>query len=108
MKISTIKKLTILVSVIAIVLSGCRLQVEDLLKAPTPTSDQLRILEEIKSEIGENVVLRYPLSGNRRAPIQMIDLDGDGMLEAVVFYTIQSESPLPNISVLKNNGVTGF
>lgn len=66
------------------------LSVEEMLTAPALTADQSSIITAIGSRF-ERFTLLYPSSGERRTPIQFIDLDGDNIYEATVFFTLQEE-----------------
>ena len=65
--------------------AGCTsgLSVEELLTAPALTSDQSSVIAAIEASSDEKAVLKYPTSGERRAPVQFVDLDADGSSEAV-------------------------
>ena len=62
--------------------------VEELLAAPSLTADQSSVIEAISSSTEEKTTLKYPTGGDRRAPVQFVDLDGDGASEAVAFYSV--------------------
>lgn len=72
-------------------LSSCNISVEDLIIAPSLTADQNAILTIIQQENTERVMLKYPVSGDWRTPIQFFDLDSDGVDEALVFYSVSPE-----------------
>jgi len=87
-----------------LLLSSCadvRTDVEGMLTAPTLTEDQYAVKEALEAYTGEPPRLKYPKSGDRerRAPIQFIDLDGDGINEAVVFC-VTGESDVAQLAVL--------
>ncbi len=72
---------------LAFSLSSCmELSVEEMLTAPALTADQSSIIAALESRF-EKFTLLYPASGERRTPIQFIDLDGDNVYEATVFFT---------------------
>ncbi len=85
-------------------LSGCTRskQVEELLSAPALTDEQRDIIEAIDSLSPEDVTLKYPRSGEKRAPIVFSDLDGDGETEALAFYTVPAEGVYAKIALLEN------
>lgn len=85
-----------------VLLSSCgdRRSVEDMLVAPALTPDQSAVINVINDYSDEHVVLKYPTSGDRRYPIQFIDLDSDGYVEAVVFFAIPSEGQYACMAVL--------
>ncbi len=77
-------------AVLTFTLSGCSTldgNIDTLLNPPAPTG-QLRqvqnaLLESVKGEL----TLKYPTSGEYRSAFVMKDLDGDGVLEALAFYS---------------------
>ncbi len=72
---------------LSLALSSCmELSVEEMLTAPALTADQSSIITALESRF-EKFTLLYPSSGERRTPIQFIDLDGDNVYEATVFFT---------------------
>lgn len=86
----------------ALLFCSCdRRSIEDMLVAPSLTADQSAVINAIDSYSDEKVVLKYPTSGDRRYPIQFIDLDSDGDLEAVVFFAIPSEGMYAQMAVLE-------
>ena len=74
----------------AFIFTSCmELSVEDMLSAPSLTTDQISIINALEAQ-GEKFTLLYPSSGDRRTPIQFIDLDGDNVYEATVFYNVEA------------------
>lgn len=75
-----------------VLFSACTsgITVEELLAAPSLTADQSSVIEAISSSTEEKITLKYPTSGDRRAPVQFVDFDGDGASEAVAFYSVVS------------------
>ncbi len=84
-------------------LAGCAgdFTIEDMLAAPALTADQSSVLAAIDGYSQEKTVLKYPASGDRRAPIQFVDLDGDIVNEAVVFFSVPSEDVYAKLAVMK-------
>ncbi|MEG0833231.1 MAG: hypothetical protein RSD39_01930 [Oscillospiraceae bacterium] len=99
------KKLTVLIFAAAVMLSLCSCtgagSVEELLSAPALTYDQRGIIDAVESYTKEKTVLKYPASGDSRAPVQFADLDDDGQNEAVVFFSIPSLGVYANVAVLE-------
>lgn len=87
----------------ALLLTGCTagLTVEDMLSAPALTADQSAVLAALDNYTQEKTLLKYPTSGERRAPIQFVDLDADGVSEAVVFFSVPAEDMYAKLAVLK-------
>lgn len=86
-----------------VLLAGCTsgLTIEDMLTAPALTADQSAVLEALNVYTEEKTVLKYPATGDRRAPIQFVDLDADGTNEAVVFFSIPTEDVYAMLAVFK-------
>lgn len=82
-------------------LSGCTsgISVDELLASPALTADQSSVIVALEAASDEKTVLKYPTSGDRRAPIQFVDLDADGSNEAVAFYAVSGE--FARLGVLK-------
>ncbi len=98
------KFFAIAVAFFCFVMSGCStVLIEDMLKAPSLTADQNAIMKELSNITTEKVVLKYPTSGSVKAPIQFIDLTGDGKLEAVAFFSIPATGLMTRIAVLSQN-----
>lgn len=105
------KTLLALLLCAATLLSACstRKTMEDLLTAPSLTTDQIAVREAIEAEAGAPIGLKYPLSGDRRAPIQFADLDGvtgdgDPENEAIVFYSAGDATSSARMAVLRKTG----
>ncbi len=79
-------------------------QVEELLSAPALTDEQSDIIEAINSLSSEAVTLKYPKTGERRAPIIFLDLDSDGETEALAFYNVAAEGVYARIALLEKEG----
>ncbi|MBP0979844.1 MAG: hypothetical protein J6C55_04315 [Oscillospiraceae bacterium] len=62
------------------------MKVENLIKAPKLTGKFYDIDKALKSVAGENIVLKYPKSGDYRSPFVLCDIDNDNEDEAIVFY----------------------
>ena len=72
-----------------LLLSSCSgfSSVDELLTAPALREDQAAVKAALEEYTGERLVLKYPISGNIRMPIQFVDLDGDGIEEATAFFS---------------------
>ena len=61
--------------------------VEEMLEAPKLSQDQTLVVEELNRYIGGSAKLQYPRQGEFLSPFVFRDLNGDGVQEAVVFYS---------------------
>ncbi|MEG0913110.1 MAG: hypothetical protein RSD35_08055 [Oscillospiraceae bacterium] len=84
-------------------LTGCAysMTIEEMLTAPALTADQSEVLKTLNDYTDEKTVLKYPASGDRRAPIQFVDIDSDGMSEAVLFFSVPTEDVYAMLAVMK-------
>lgn len=72
--------------------SGCapiQTSVADLLDAPRLTERQGQVLEALRDEVGQDIKLKYPKSGEYRSAFTFYDIDGDGSEEAIVLYSVR-------------------
>ncbi|MDP4109395.1 MAG: hypothetical protein Q8878_05125, partial [Bacillota bacterium] len=101
------KKLTavFIVLIIAVSLSGCILKSgDDLLSLPKPPSDYLALQKNL-DKIGQSGAgLTSPVSGKNQAPIQLVDLDGDGEAEAISLFRLSDSSGQFRVYVHKKEG----
>lgn len=93
----------LLVLALCFPLAGCMsdFSIDDLLSAPALTKDQSAVLKALEEYNGGKTVLKYPTSGDRRSPIQFIDLDQDSVNEAVVFFSQPNADIYALLAVLK-------
>ncbi len=105
-----IKRLICLLLSLAIgfMLCGCDFFAADtaeLLSPPALSGELNSINEAIKLSAGGEYELKYPTRGNYRSAVVREDIDADGMLEAVAFYsTTDGETVTMNINYITNNG----
>ena len=87
---------------VVLLLSSCSgySSVGDLLTAPALQEDQAAVKAALEEYTGEIPVLKYPISGTLRMPIQFIDLDGDGLEEAIAFFSA-GDVPVAQLAVLQ-------
>lgn len=90
----------------ALALGGCagpNGNVEELLTAPRTGADQSAITAVLDSAASsDSVLLKYPRSGSYLSPFVFTDLSGDGVQEAVVFYSDEMVSKNVRVAVLEN------
>lgn len=75
-----------------IMLCGCNIyspDVESLLSAPLVSDLQNHVDEALRDVVGQDIRLKYPLSGDYRSPYIFYDLDRDGEDEALVLYSLK-------------------
>lgn len=65
---------------------GFTASVEQLLSPPRLNAEQEQIFQALQSAAGSQISLKYPKSGERLSAFIVEDLDGDGSVEAIVFY----------------------
>lgn len=87
-----------------LLLSGCFVRtVDELYQLPAAPDDFQNLqakIEEIKAQGAENI---SPLSGARIQNVQLEDLDGDGVQEAIAFFRVTS-SDQPQIYIFRQTG----
>lgn len=86
-------------------LAGCSFEfnTEDLLRAPTLNGQQEEIMTALSESLQDDFTLKYPLAGTTRTPIQLLDLNNDGVDEAVVCYMVE-DSPYARFAVFRLYG----
>lgn len=79
----------------SLLLSGCLIKSADELYALPEQSDDYHDLQTaINSILVDNAQYSSPVSGSNQQPVQMSDLDGDGLDEAIVFINSGGTRPL--------------
>lgn len=97
-------------------MSGCSvgIDVETLLRPPRPAGEQQQIqkalekyiLSEQKKQVADTLggyILKYPRFGDHRSAFVLQDLNGDGVDEAIVFYSFGKENSNVRLNLLKKN-----
>lgn len=70
-----------------LVLSGCTFPMGDeLLAAPKPSTNYQTLQVELEERLASGVSYTAPTEGDNRSAIQLIDINGDGVEEAIVFF----------------------
>ena len=86
------------------VLAGCSgLSYEDLYSLPRATEDYYDLQEALNEVLEDGYDYLAPTSGARQEPVQMTDLDGDGVDEAVVFLRTSDHGEV-KIYIFSKNG----
>ena len=91
-------------------LSGCmqfELSVENLMRPPTLTQEQLEISTALERAVGDSdIKYKYPETGENRSSFVFYDIDGDETKEALVFYQAESRGSATWVNILdyRNDG----
>lgn len=75
--------------------SGCRLDAlsaENMMTPPEAFGDGAEIQQAMELELGTQITLRYPRSGEYRSAVVRADVDNDELDEAIVFYRPATDS----------------
>lgn len=90
------KRLCAVLLILALVfsLSGCSLTggEDSLLKPPRPVGDLFDIQKALENSVSEKYTLKFPTSGENRSAIQQYDINGDGVNEALAFYSTVADN----------------
>ena len=95
----------IIVFCMMLALSGCsgfmgKSNITNLLSAPKLSQTESEIVKAIDNHIGENITIKYSTPQGYTSPVQLIDIDGDGTDEAVVFYYAPNKGANIRIAML--------
>ena len=70
-----------------LMLGGCTFPSgDDLLAAPRPSTNYQSLQIELEQLIASGISYTAPMEGENRSSVQLVDLDGDGVDEAVAFF----------------------
>ena len=111
----SIKKLVCAILSAALIcfsLSGCDIfstEADSLLSAPKLTGEMQPVQVALDEYITENYSLKFPTGGETKTAITLVDLNEDGIKEAVAFYSTSSDNTVTmHLAVIKNeNGKWG-
>ncbi len=78
----------------------------NLLSSPKLSRRESRIVTSINDHLGQEIILKYPKQGSNISPVQMMDLSGDGIDEAVVLYTAPGIGGNVHLAVLSQQEET--
>ena len=93
MKHKLIKTALLLLAVM--LLSGCNIRTVDKLYLLPERSDAYKNLQSLINQALSGREYSAPISGENRQSVQMVDLDGDGVDEFLLFARGSAEKPLP-------------
>ncbi len=88
------KYLIILLVLVTILLAGCNMMTIDQMYCLPKRSEQSLNLQAAIDEAMVNLEYAAPISGEHQQPVQMVDLDGDGSIECLVFAKGSGEKPI--------------
>jgi len=75
--------------------SGCMSSnIDELLRIPQPSEEYLDLQDKIDEVIGSGAVYSAPTAGSYRQSVQLHDINGDGVSEALAFFNVSGEKPL--------------
>jgi hypothetical protein len=76
---------------------------DDLFVLPKPSEEFTRLREKIDEELLDGAMYSAPTSGNYRQSVQLRDLDGDGISEAIAFFSKDGEEHPLRICIYREN-----
>lgn len=104
----TVKKTACLaiMAVLVLLLSACSLEasVESMFVLPRVPVEYSGLQEKLNTLLAEGYEYLSPIGGNNIQPVQMIDLNGDGEEEAVVFFRRATDEQPLKIVLFRANG----
>ncbi len=81
-------------------LCGCTMPSGDeLLAAPKPAANYQNLQVELEKQLTKGLNYTAPSKGENRSSIQLVDLDGDGLEEAIVFFRNANSSTEGNFDI---------
>ena len=85
-------------------LTGCfKISADELYSLPQPSREFLKLQERINAVLAQGAEYSPPTAGPNRQSVQLKDLDGDGINEAIAFFSTKGDRPL-KIYILKQSG----
>lgn len=108
MKCKTLKAI-IVIMLVSVFFSGCSLPdffaAENLIRPPKLTGENAALQQVFENTVGKDISLYSPVSGNHRASYILFDANSDSVDEAVVFYSLNSNSSVVHMHLLsQKNG----
>ena len=98
----------VLAALFCFTLSGCDVLQTDfsgLIAAPKLEGDMYPVQQALEAWAGEDITLKYPVSGDYRSAFIMTDVNSDGFTEAVAFYSVTADSAVTmHINIIANRG----
>ena len=84
-------------------LAGCSFggfSAESLMRPPAASGDGAGLQQALSENLGDQITLRYPRSGEHRSAVVQANIDGDAAQEAIVFYRPATENSGARMAVL--------
>lgn len=99
-------RLAVLTAVMVLTLTGCFIKTVDELYTLPRHSDEYNRLEQAIEQVlsDQNAVYAAPVSGINQQSVQLADLDGDGMDEAIAFLKTKGDKPLKACIFSRSDG----
>jgi len=88
-------KISLLVLVLVVLLTGClRVTADELYALPEISEEYLRLQAHINILLSQGAEYAPPSRGPNRQAVQLVDLNGTGMAEVIAFFSLPGESAL--------------
>ncbi len=98
------KRILVLLVAVSLLLSGCTIKtMEELYSLPKRSEDYYELQSAI-DKVMSNLSYSAPVQGENRQTVQLADLTGDGVTEAILFAKGTDEKPLKVIVFAKRDG----
>lgn len=92
--------LSILALIACVVITTAFEPLDTLMKPPKIEGENLEIQLAFEENVGENYLLKQPISGSYRSAYSFVDISGDGENEVVVFYSMNDDLGIVRMNVL--------
>ncbi|NLL39547.1 MAG: VCBS repeat-containing protein [Clostridiales bacterium] len=94
---NTLNKLMVVLSALVLFLlcSGCvQENMDELFRLPEPSKEYIELQYKIDEILKSGAVYSAPTSGYHRQSVQLYDINGDGVNEAIAFFSASGDNPL--------------
>lgn len=99
----------LLAGVLMLLLSGCLFQPADELYAlPQPPEDFRNLQTQLDDVLKSGAEYAAPLRGSNTQPVQLVDLDGDGVQEVVAFFRVPTDEKPMKIYIYHQNSAQEY
>lgn len=95
--------------IVIIAMNSCSFNitsVDNLIRAPKLTGNNSALQIAFEKAVGKNTTLKTPSNGNYRSAYILYDFDGDGVEEALVFYSLNSDELVVRMNILEQTDNT--